>query len=429
MKNNSPNGGRPQKPRATSARQKDSTSNENRKDSSANPEKPIKGKPRVFSKPNPRFQKSEEASGRPKAVTNPRSKKYKPENEEKGPKAAYAGKSEGKDGRKAPVRKGFSKSAESAGEKPTRFKPNDKTYRERKPTKATEIGDEEVSLSKIVGSKGLHARGKKKEYTSKVQKTVVAPEYDFKKMSQLSKAKSKGKLDTDIRLNRYISNAGICSRRDADLLIQMGEIKVNGKIVTEMGYQVKQGDEVRYGTKILNREKKVYVLLNKPKDFITTTDDPQERRTVMQLVANAGKERIYPVGRLDRNTTGLLLMTNDGELSMKLAHPTHKIKKIYMVELDKPITPIDFEKVRNGLHLEDGIAQVDDLALIGNTRTFLGIEIHIGRNRIVRRIFESLGYDVKALDRVMYAGLTKKDLPRGTWRYLTEKEVISLKFF
>jgi len=478
MKNNSPKGGRPQKPRASSARQNDSASNENRKDFNAKPERPSTGKTPRTSSASPRFKKSdngfkksddgfkksdsgfnkseggfkksddgfkrsegsfkksEDGFKKPRANASSGKRVFKSDVSDKGPKSNYAGKSD-KDGKRPYVRKTFTKDSEassenSSGEKPVRFRPNDKTYRVRKPSQPKELapGEKEIKLSSITKGGGLSSRGKKKEYTSNLQKTVIAPEYDFKKMSQISKAKGKSKAnDTDIRLNRYISNAGICSRRDADLLIQMGEIKVNGKIVTEMGYQVKQGDEVRYGTKILNREKKVYVLLNKPKDFITTTDDPQERKTVMQLVANAGKERIYPVGRLDRNTTGLLLMTNDGELSVKLAHPTNKIKKIYMVELDKPITPVDFDKVKAGLHLEDGIAQVDDLALIGNTRTFLGIEIHIGRNRIVRRIFESLGYDVKALDRVMYAGLTKKDLPRGTWRYLTEKEVINLKFF
>ncbi|MDN4166115.1 pseudouridine synthase [Cytophagales bacterium LB-30] len=290
--------------------------------------------------------------------------------------------------------------------------------------------DKDAQLSHIARSAGknLRSRGKKKEYTDKVENFVNPPQYDQKKLSHLSKSKGKAQ-DDSIRLNRYISNAGVCSRRDADLLIEMGEIKVNGKIVTEMGYKVQPDDEVRYMGKLLNREKMVYVLLNKPKDFITTTDDPQERKTVMQLVANAGKERIYPVGRLDRNTTGLLLLTNDGEMAMKLAHPSFKGKKIYMVETDKPVSQEDFNKIKNGLHLEDGVATVDDLAFVGDTKRFLGIEIHIGRNRIVRRIFESLGYEVKALDRVMYAGLTKKDLPRGSWRYLTEKEVINLKFF
>ncbi len=232
-----------------------------------------------------------------------------------------------------------------------------------------------------------------------------------------------------MRLNRYIANAGVCSRRDADVLIQSGEIKVNGNVVTEMGYQVQPGDVVKYGNRQLNREKMVYVLLNKPKDFITTTEDPEERRTVMDLVKEAADVRLFPVGRLDRNTTGLLLLTNDGELSEKLTHPSHNISKIYEVHLDKPITEEDFERVRQGVELEDGKAEVDDLAIVTPDRAILGIELHLGRNRIVRRIFEHLGYEVIKLDRVMYAGLNKKDLPRGKWRYLSEKEVIRLKYF
>jgi 23S rRNA pseudouridine2605 synthase len=196
-----------------------------------------------------------------------------------------------------------------------------------------------------------------------------------------------------------------------------------------MGYKVKKDDVVKYGKRILNREKLVYVLLNKPKDFLTTTDDPEERKTVMQLVDKACEERIYPVGRLDRNTTGLLLLTNDGELSEKLMHPSHNVKKIYQVDLDKAISQADEAKIREGVTLEDGFAPVDELEVLSADRHILGISIHLGRNRIVRRIFEHLGYKVEKLDRVMYAGLTKKDLPRGNWRYLSEKEVINLKYF
>ncbi|RDV14349.1 pseudouridine synthase [Pontibacter diazotrophicus] len=241
--------------------------------------------------------------------------------------------------------------------------------------------------------------------------------------------KEEGEEDGTIRLNRFIANAGICSRREADLLIEAGEIKVNGEVITEMGYKVQPTDNVQYGKKILNREKLVYVLLNKPKDFLTTTDDPEGRKTVMDLVANASTERIFPVGRLDRNTTGLLLFTNDGELAQKLTHPSNGIKKIYQVELDKPLTKEDFKTIAEGVELEDGKAEVDDVAILGESNKFVGIEIHIGRNRIVRRIFEHLGYDVVTLDRVQYASLTKKDLPRSNWRYLSEKEVVRLKYF
>ena len=231
-----------------------------------------------------------------------------------------------------------------------------------------------------------------------------------------------------IRLNRYIANAGICSRRDADKLIEAGEIKVNNKVVTEMGYQVNPTDIVKYGNRKLNREKPVYLLLNKPKDFLTTTEDPNDRKTVMELVKNATESRIYPVGRLDRNTTGLLLITNDGELADKLTHPSNEIEKIYQAELDKPLTDEDFEKIKEGLTLEDGEIKVDDLAKVTPDGYVIGVKIHSGKNRIVRRIFEHLGYEVTKLDRTTFAGLTKKDLPRGSWRFLTERELVKLKY-
>ncbi|MDB5233429.1 MAG: hypothetical protein JWR44_422 [Hymenobacter sp.] len=262
---------------------------------------------------------------------------------------------------------------------------------------------------------------------------------DYKNLKHYENDKTRGnkrrrEADEDfgtdeLRLNRYIANAGICSRREADALIAAGEIKVNGEVVTEMGYKVLPEDTVQYGKTNLNREKSVYVLLNKPKDFITTTEDPEGRRTVMDLVASASKERIFPVGRLDRNTTGLLLFTNDGEVAQKLSHPSHKNKKIYQVELSQPLAEEDLRKIAEGLELEDGKAIVDDVAVVAGNPHFVGIEIHIGRNRIVRRIFEHLGYEVVALDRVQYAGLTKKDLPRGKWRFLSEQEVIRMKYF
>ncbi|NID09024.1 pseudouridine synthase [Fibrivirga algicola] len=231
-----------------------------------------------------------------------------------------------------------------------------------------------------------------------------------------------------IRLNRYIANAGVCSRREADELIAKGDVQVNGNVVTEMGYRVKPNDVVKYGNKVLNPEKLVYVLLNKPRDIITTTEDPEERSTVLDLVADAGPFRLYPVGRLDRNTTGLLLLTNDGELAGKLTHPSNNVKKVYQVELDKPITEEHFEAIRNGLDLEDGHIKPDDLAIVTPDAQVVGVEIHSGRNRIVRRMFESLGYEVTKLDRTVFAGLTKKELPRGKWRFLEPKEVVKLKY-
>ena len=235
-------------------------------------------------------------------------------------------------------------------------------------------------------------------------------------------------FDQPMRLNRYIANSGICSRRRADELITAGEIFINGTAVTELGSRVQPGDVVTYAGRTLSLETLVYVLLNKPKDFITTLDDPEERRTVMNLVKNATEERIVPVGRLDRNTTGLLVLTNDGELTQKLTHPSNNIAKVYDVVLDKPLTQVHFEQIAEGVTLDDGLATVDAIAYPNpEDKCEVGVEIHSGRNRIVRRIFESLGYDVVKLDRVFYAGITKKDLPRGNWRYLTPKEITRLK--
>ena len=237
------------------------------------------------------------------------------------------------------------------------------------------------------------------------------------------------KDDGLIRLNRYIANSGICSRRKADELIAAGVVSVNNIPITELGHKVDPyKDEVRYNGELLKREKKVYVLLNKPKDYITTTDDPQERKTVMQLVEKASRERIYPVGRLDRNTTGLILMTNDGELADKLSHPKNGITKIYHVELSKNLSQGDFNKIEFGLELEDGLIKPDNVSYVaGASKKEIGIQIHSGKNRIVRRIFEHLGYDVVKLDRVVYGNLTKKDLPRGRWRFLEEHELIQIK--
>ena len=230
-----------------------------------------------------------------------------------------------------------------------------------------------------------------------------------------------------VRLNKYISNAGICSRREADTLIAAGAISVNGVVVTEMGFKVMPTDEVRYGDQVLQREKPVYVLLNKPKDYITTMYDEFDRKHVMQLVKGACKERIYPVGRLDRDTTGLLLFTNDGEMTKKLTHPRSCVRKVYHVTLDKNLKLSDFEKISNGLVLDDGEIKVDEIAYVGDRKNEVGVTLHSGRNRIVRRIFESLDYEVQKLDRVIFAGLTKKDLPRGAWRFLTQAEINILK--
>ena len=231
-----------------------------------------------------------------------------------------------------------------------------------------------------------------------------------------------------IRLNKYLANAGICSRREADEYIQAGVITVNGEVVTELGTKVLRTDEVKFHDQPVSIEKKVYVLLNKPKDYVTTSDDPQQRKTVMDLVKNACRERIYPVGRLDRNTTGVLLLTNDGDMASKLTHPKFLKKKIYHVYLDKNVTAHDIQQIRDGIQLEDGEIQADACEYADEKdKKQVGIEIHSGKNRIVRRIFESLGYRVTKLDRVQFAGLTKKNLRRGDWRYLTEEEVDRLR--
>ena len=233
---------------------------------------------------------------------------------------------------------------------------------------------------------------------------------------------------TEIRLNKYIADAGICSRRNADMYISAGNVTVNGEVMTTLGYRVKPTDEVRFDGKLLSSEKKEYILLNKPKGFITTINDEKGRKTVMDLVANATNARILPVGRLDRATTGLLLLTNDGELTKKLTHPTHGVRKIYHVILDRKLEYKDFIAIEQGLELEDGFIQVDEISYVDQKpKNEIGIKIHSGRNRIVRRIFEHLGYQVDKLDRVVFAGLTKKDLPRGHWRRLTQQEVINLR--
>lgn len=247
-----------------------------------------------------------------------------------------------------------------------------------------------------------------------------------------SSDKSTATVTTDVvmPLNKFLAHCGICSRRDAVMLISEGKVKINGTIATEPGYKVQPKDEIMFnGKKLFVTKNLVYILLNKPKDYITTTDDPQGRKTVLELIKKATDERVYPIGRLDRNTSGVLLLTNDGDLTQKLSHPSYEIKKIYEVKLDKILNKADFEKILTGLVLEDGPVLVDSLAYADSKdKSIIGIEIHSGRNRIVRRIFEHLGYDVKGLDRVMYAGLTKKNVERSKWRYLSDKEIRLLKY-
>lgn len=247
---------------------------------------------------------------------------------------------------------------------------------------------------------------------------------DFKKPSSTQKQTDIG----GIRLNKFISNSGVCSRREADTYIEHGSVTVNGKLVTEMGYKVQPNDEVRFDGTSISPEKKKYVLLNKPKNYITTMDDDRGRKTVMELVSNAASERIYPVGRLDRMTTGLLLFTNDGELAKKLTHPKHNVKKLYHATLDRKLDLKDLQKLRGEVIIEGKKVFIDAISYVeGRTKNEVGIEIHSGRNRIVRKIFEHVGYKVVKLDRVLFAGLTKKNLPRGRWRELTKQELTNLQ--
>ncbi|NCD41644.1 MAG: rRNA pseudouridine synthase [Bacteroidia bacterium] len=252
--------------------------------------------------------------------------------------------------------------------------------------------------------------------------------YTDNKPSEYKPGKRKNTEEGLVRLNKYIADSGICSRREADTLIQAGVISINGKVITALGTKVGLSDVVTMSGENLRREKLKYVLLNKPKGFITTVKDPRERKTVMQLVEQACKERIVPVGRLDRNTTGLLLFTNDGDLAKKLTHPKHKVRKIYQVELNKPLTKNDFLAISEGITLEDGQIAADKIAFVNpDKKNTIGIEIHSGKNHIVRRIFEHLGYEVVKLDRTMFAGLTKKEIPRGKFRHLTDQEIKFLK--
>lgn len=282
-------------------------------------------------------------------------------------------------------------------------------------------------------NKKLEKRNNKWGTTDQLQTSNYKPQPTNSKQTSNDKPQTSNSQNVsfaEMPLNKFIAHCGVGSRRDAVPLIKEGKITVNGNVVTEPGSKITDKDVVMYnGKKLFVTKNMVYILLNKPKDYITTTDDPQGRKTVLQLIKQATTERIYPVGRLDRNTSGVLLLTNDGELTQRLTHPSYNVKKVYEVKLDKPVTKAHFDKIVSGIKLEDGEIHADALAYAdSNDKSIIGIEIHSGRNRIVRRIFEHFGYDVKALDRVMYAGLTKKNVDRGKWRYLAEKEIRQLKY-
>ena len=301
-------------------------------------------------------------------------------------------------------------------------------YNQDRPRRSFDNNRSEDRPKRDFGSSRVELRPRK-SFDSK--RPRLKKDDDYFQISGNSKGYSEVLTSKDglIRLNKYISNSGICSRREADELIQAGTVTVNGEVVTQMGFKVSIDDVVVYGGERLVNEHKKYLLLNKPKGYITTLDDPQERKTVLSLIKNACKERLYPVGRLDRNTTGLLLFTNDGEMTKKLTHPSFGARKIYHVELDKPLTHADIQQIMDGVELEDGRIAADDIQYVGEgeDRRIVGLELHSGKNRIVRRIFASLGYEVMKLDRVAFASLTKKNLPRGNYRFLTDQEVSFVK--
>ncbi len=354
------------------------------------------------------FRKDAASSPRPypKRSETDGDKKPFPKRED-GASKPYAKRNDATDGARKPFPK-----RDDAGTKKPFVKKDDfssKIFSKKKPPKKE--GEEEID---------------REQFEDRVYKELQ-PEPD--KAPRFKRNEKERAIDAAMTLNKYIAHSGECGRREAAGFVKQGKVRVNGELVLEPGYRVQPGDEITLvGKKLTPQKNNVYVLLNKPKGFITTTDDPQERKTVMDLVSEASNERLYPVGRLDRNTTGLLLLTNDGTLAHKLSHPSYSIKKVYQVSLDKNLTKADYQSIANGIELEDGIAQVDEIAYL-EERNEIGLEIHSGKNRIVRRIFESLGYAVEKLDRMMYAGLTKKNLPRGKWRILDEKEIIMLKHF
>ncbi|MCU0356574.1 MAG: rRNA pseudouridine synthase [Cyclobacteriaceae bacterium] len=397
------------------------------------------GKPKDFRK-DERTGKSEDISRKKKPFSRDqeqtdRKRPFSRDQESGGHKKSYS-RDQDQTGKKRP----FTRSKDKFGTKKSFSRDQDESGRNKSFSRSDDTGKkrpfaryEDQNSRKKKFTKAAPAEGGKRPFAKRSPSTGS----DWKKpYGNRGKGRSGGKkeeaptianLTGKIRLNRYIANSGVCSRREADERIKMGLVSVNGNVVTEMGFQVNPGDVVRYEDKVLRAEKPVYILLNKPKGYITTTKDPEERNTVMNLIGSAVKERIYPVGRLDRNTTGLLLLTNDGDLADRLTHPSYQAKKIYKVELSKPLTNADAQKILEGVHLEEGRAMVDDLAIVSEDKKTVGIEIHIGWNRVVRRIFESLDYEVVKLDRTVYAGLDKKDLPRGHWRFLDDEEIVRLK--
>jgi len=326
---------------------------------------------------------------------------------------------------------------ERSERKPYQRREGEEERSERRPYQRREGEGERSERKPYQRREGDGERSERKPYQRREgdgERSERKPRFDdknggFGKPFAKKPAKTVSRDDGTIRLNKYISNAGVCSRREADTMIEAGAVSINGVVVTELGTRVNPGDKVQIGNETLNAEKKVYILLNKPKGYITTVDDPQERNTVMMLIKGACRERVNPVGRLDRNTSGLLLFTNDGEMAAKLTHPSHQVRKMYQVEVNRTFSKSDMIQMTEGVKLEDGLMTVDEIAYTGTgeDKKTLGVVIHSGKNRVVRRMFEALDYEVVKLDRVVFANLTKKDLPRGRWRFLTESELNMLK--
>lgn len=318
---------------------------------------------------------------------------------------------------------------QNRGERPQRASQDNSEGGQRK--RRPRVGERTQSPQRGSGGYGGGSGGNRSwgnQQNAGYKTTSSGKQLKKKKPFKQIKYKENADPNAPIRLNKYLANAGICSRREADEFIQAGVVKVNGEVVTELGTKITRSDEVMFHNEVVKLESKVYVLLNKPKGFVTTTDDPENRKTVMELVKSAATERIYPVGRLDRATTGVLLLTNDGDLASKLTHPKYEKRKIYQVWLDKPVAMEDMQAIADGIELEDGEIHADAISYVTEEDlTQVGIEIHSGKNRVVRRIFEKMGYRVLKLDRVYFAGLTKKKLSRGKWRYLTEQEVNMLR--
>jgi 23S rRNA pseudouridine2605 synthase len=323
------------------------------------------------------------------------------------------------------------RSNKNNGKKPLELKSDSEAIPKSREKRKTFSGDPEKRkrFSRPDQEKTFKSRSKNRFDENGPDKETLRQKH-YSKKKQLEHAKMLGPKDGILRLNKYISNSGECSRREADSRIAEGRVTVNGEVITEVGTKVNLKDKVCLDGVLLQPEAKVYLVLNKPKDFVTTLDDPMGRKTVIDLVKNACKERVYPVGRLDRMTTGVLLFTNDGDLTKRLTHPSYNKKKIYHVFLDKEISQEELDKIAAGLDLEDGFIKSDAISHADpNDKKQVGIEIHSGKNRIVRRIFEHLGFNVEKLDRVFFAGITKKNIPRGKWRFLTEEEVRMLKLF